>query len=215
MRWKWSLTLILLLPFSGLAFGQSADDTGAPPLGDVAKKNKDASTATPKSKPKRVFSDDDMSVRSNPIPVIALQGPDNTDNILNTIHDFKKVHDPAETERVVHEWFDEQSEVLSDAIDANVRLAQHNQLKMEAAQDGYAYANTTNYDASDYNRLRQHQLSEQWAQRSDARTARDNFQVITRIQQTFFRVRCDAILNRGKMPYDWFRIRNANGVGSY
>ena len=136
MRWKWSLTLILLLPFSGLAFGQSADDTGAPPLGDVAKKNKDASTATPKSKPKRVFSDDDMSVRSNPIPVIALQGPDNTDNILNTIHDFKKVHDPAETERVVHEWFDEQSEVLSDAIDANVRLAQHNQLKMEAAQDG-------------------------------------------------------------------------------
>jgi len=36
-----------------------------------------------------------------------------------------------------------------------------------------------------------------------------------RIQQAFFRVRCDVILNRGKTAYDWFRIRNANGVGTY
>ncbi|MGB8011449.1 MAG: hypothetical protein WCF68_07535 [Terriglobales bacterium] len=145
--------------------------------------------------------------------MVALDGPDNSQIILDAIHEFKTTHDAAETERVVHEWFDEQAEVLSAAIDANNRIAQHNQIKMEAAQDsGYGYG--YNYDG-DYNKLRQRQLSEVWAQRSDARSSRDNWQVVTRIQQVFVRVRCDAILNRGKAPYDWFRIRNANGIGTY
>src|ERR1022692_2681733 len=208
MGWKWLLAPILLLPFAGQTLGQSNDEGAPPTLGDVAQKNKDTS----KSKAKRVFTDDDLSVRKIPIPVVALEGADNTQTVLDTIHEFKRTHDAAETERVVHEWFDEQSEVLSAAIDANNRIAQHNQIKMEAAQDGYGYGG--GYDG-DYNKLRQRQLSEVWAQRSDARSNRDNWQVVMRIQQAFVRVRCDAILNRGKMPYDWFRIRNANGVGTY
>ena len=67
---------------------------------------------------------------------------------------------------------------------------------------------------SDYKKLRQRQLSEMWAQRSDARSNRDNWQFIARIQQAFARVRCDAICNRNRMPYYWFRIRNANGMGT-
>jgi hypothetical protein len=212
MRWKWLLAPVFLLLIVGQTLGQSNDEGAPAPLGDVAKKNKDNS----KSKAKRVFTDDDLSVRKNPIPAIALEGVDNTQLVLDTIHEFKTTHDAAETERVVHEWFDEQSEVLSAAIDANNRIAQHNQVKMEAAQDGYGYGNQYGgaYDG-DYNKLRQRQLSEMWAQRSDARSNRDNWQVVTRIQQTFLRVRCDAIWNRGKAPYDWFRIRNANGVGTY
>jgi hypothetical protein len=58
-------------------------------------------------------------------------------------------------------------------------------------------------------------MTERWSQRVDARSNRDNMQVIMRIQQTFARVRIDAILNRGKTPYDWFKIRCANGVGTY
>jgi hypothetical protein len=208
MSWKWLLALIVVLPIAGQALGQSTDE-GAAPLGDVAKKNKDLS----KGKAKQVITDDDMSARrKNPIPVISIQGADNSQEILDVIHEFKRTHDAAETERVVHEWFDEQSEVLSDAIEANNRIAQHNQIKMEAAQDGNGYG--VAYDG-DYAKLRQRQLSEMWAQRSDARSNRDNWLVVTRIQQVFVRVRCDAILNRGKMPYDWFRIRNANGVGTY
>jgi len=49
----------------------------------------------------------------------------------------------------------------------------------------------------------------------DARTSQNNWLNINRIQQAFVRVRCDGIFNRGKSPYDWFRIRNANGVGTY
>lgn len=216
MRRKWLLALVfvlsIMLSMIGLAFGQSTDEGTPAPLGDVAKKNKDNS----KSKAKHVFTDDDLSVRKNPIPVIALDGTDNTQAILDFIHTFKTAHDASETERVVHEWFDEQSEVLSAAIDSNNRIAQHNQVKMEAAQDGNGYGNPYNasYDG-DYSKIRQRQLSEMWAQRSDARSNRDNWQVVQRIQQAFLRVRCDAILNRGKAPYDWFRIRNANGVGTY
>ncbi|MGA3088914.1 MAG: hypothetical protein ABSD75_09895 [Terriglobales bacterium] len=211
MVWKWLLAPMLIVPLAGQVLGQNNDDGGPPPsLGEVAKKNKDTS----RSKAKRVFTDDEVSVRKSPIPAIALEGPDNTQAVLDTIHEFKATHDAAETERVVHEWFDEQSEVLASAIEANNRIAQHNQIKMEAAQDGYGgpYGGVSD---GDYNKLRQRQLSEMWAQRSDARSNRDNWQVVSRIQGAFGRVRCDAILNRGKAPYDWFRIRNANGVGTY
>jgi hypothetical protein len=206
MRWKCLLVLILILPFTGRTFGQNSDDGAPPPLGDVAKKNKDTS----KSKAKRVFSDDDVPVRNSPIPAIALQGVENIEDVLNAIHDFRSKHDAAETERVVHAWFDEQTEVLSAAIDANTKLAQHYQLRMEAAQDRAPVA----YDG-DYSKVQQSQMTERWSQRVDARSNRDNMQVIMRIQQTFARVRIDAILNRGKTPYDWFKIRCTNGVGTY
>jgi len=212
MRWKWLLALILILSFAELGLGQNSD-ADAPPLGDVAKKNSTTNKDTSKSKAKRVFTDEDMSARHNgPIPLVALQGVDNTQAVLDAIHEFKKTHDAAETERVVHEWFDEEAEVLSAAIDANTRIAEHNQVKMEAAQDGYGYGRV--YDG-DYSKLRQQQLSEMWAQRMDARSSRDNWLVVTRIQQAFVRVRCDVIWNRNKTAYDWFRIRNANGVGTY
>ena len=216
MRWKWFLALILLLPFAAVTFAQSTDNS-APSLGDVAKKNKDTSKDKDKAKPKHVFTDDDMSVRKSPIPPIALVGVENAQLILDALHEFKSTHDAATTEQMVHAWFDEESQILADAIDNNNRLAQHNRVKMEAAQDGYGYGNPYNagYDSSDYTKMRERQLSEMWAQRSDARGNQDNYMVITRIQQAFFRVRCDAIFNRNKMAYDWFRIRNANGVGTY
>ena len=81
MRWHWLLALILLCGFAGPMFGQNAEESGAPPLGDVAKKNRAGS----KVKAKRVLTDDDLSARSNPIPVIALEGAENTDNILDAI----------------------------------------------------------------------------------------------------------------------------------
>jgi hypothetical protein len=214
MRWKWLLTLILLFSSAALTFCQSADNS-APPLGDVAKKNKDVSKDKDKATAKHIFTDDDMSVRKSPIPPIALVGVENTQLILDALHEFKSTHDAATTEQMVHAWFDEESQILSDAIDNNNRLAQHNRVKMEAAQDGYGNPYNGVYDSSDYTKMRERQLSEMWAQRSDARSNQDNYMVITRIQQAFFRVRCDAIWNRNKMAYDWFRIRNANGVGTY
>lgn len=210
MRWKWLLAPILILPFAGQTLGQSSDEGTPPTLGDAAKQNKTIS----KSKAKRVFTDDNLSVRKNPLPVVALQGVDNSQDVLDAIHEFKETHTAAETERVVHEWYDEQAEVLSAAIDANTKIAQHNQLKMEMQQDGYGYGGGGASDG-DYRKVREHQIVETWGQRIDARNNRDNWQTIMRIQQAFMRVRCDTFWNRSKTPYDWFRIRNANGVGTY
>lgn len=216
MHRKWILA-IFILSFAWQAFGQTNDE-GAPSLGDVAKKNKTNDNS--KSKAKRVITDDDVNVRTNPIPVIAVQGPDNTDEVLNAIHEFKRTHEAAETERVVHEWFDEQSDVLSAAIDANARITQSNQMKMEVAQDTYQnqYQHQNQYPVdyeSDYRKMQQRQITERRSQRVDARANRDNWQVISRIQQTLIRVRCEVQLNRTKTAYDWFKIRNTNGVGSY
>ena len=211
------LALILVLLFVAQAYSQAGDNS-APPLGDVAKKNaatkdKDAST-----KAKRVFTDDDMSIRKSPIPSIALQGTDNTLDILTSIHDYRANHSAEETEDAVHEWFDEQSAVLSGAIDANVRMQKHNQMRMEAAQDRAAYPYNSNYDPDSATKMNERMTTERWSQRVESRSQQENFQVISRIQQTLIRVRVDVICRPNKTKaaaYDWFKIRTANGVGSY
>ena len=210
------LALILLISFLGLALSQSTDSS-APPLGDVAKKNstgkKDVAT-----KAKHVFSDDDMSIRKSPFPSIVLQGTENSLEILTAIHDFRANHIPEETEDAVHEWFDEQSEVLSAAIDANVRMQKHNQMRMEAAQDRAAYPYNYSYDPDSASRNSERMTTERWSQRVENRTSQENNLVISRIQQTLMRVRVDVICRPNKIKpaaYDWFRIRTANGVGTY
>src|SRR5258708_9190076 len=104
MRWHWLLALILLCGFAGPTFAQNAEESGAPPLGDVAKKNSAGSKV--KVKAKRVLTDDDLSARSNPIPVIALERAENTDNILDAIHQYSRLHHAAETKPLVRQCFD-------------------------------------------------------------------------------------------------------------
>jgi hypothetical protein len=193
--------------------GQNSGQDGAPSLGDAAKKNKEAS----KVKATRVITDEDLLGRSSPIPVISTTGPDNTDDILNAIHEFRRTHDASETDRVVHEWFDEQTEALSSAIDGNARLAQHYQQRVEVVQDESVYG--SQYDPDSYSKMQQKQITDRRARRVDARSNRDNWQVIMRIQQTFVKVRTDMFMThamiQAKSAFDWFKIRNANGVGSY
>jgi hypothetical protein len=217
MRWTPLLALILVLPWTRQTLGQSSDSS-APPLGDVAKKyaaqkDKDASTKT-----KRVFNDDDMSLRKSPIPAIALQGGDNTEEILAAIHEFRANHNQEETENVVHDWFDEESAVLSGAIDGNVRMQKHNQMRMEAAQDRFAYPYNYTYDPDFASRQNERMTTERWSQRVASRSAQENFQVIARIQQSLMKVRVDVICRPYKTKpaaYDWFKIPTANGIGTY
>jgi hypothetical protein len=217
MRSEWLLALILILPFMRQSLGQSSD-TSAPSLGDVARKNdaakkeKDAS-----AKPKRVFTDDDMSIRKSPIPSIALQGVDNTEEVLAAIHAFRATHDAAATEEEVHAWFDQQTEVLSAAIDANTQQQKHNQMRMEAAQDRSPYPYNYAYDP-DSSKMNERMTTERWSQRVQMRSSQENFQVIGRIQQALTKVRLDVICRPNKNQagaYDWFKIRAANGVGLY
>ena len=219
MRRKCVLLLTLML--SALPLVAQANDSPDQPLGDVAKKNeadkKDKDKA-PANKAKHVFTDDDMSLRKNPIPSIALQGAENTADILSAIHEFRAHHNAEETENVVHDWFDEQNQALSAAIDANTRQQKYNVMRMEAAQDRNVYPNYYNYDPDSVTKNNERLTTERWSQRVESRTMQENFQVISRVQQALMKVRVDVICQPYKIKsagYDWFKIRTADGVGSY
>ena len=219
MRSSYLVALAFVLSWALPSIAQGGDTTA--PLGDVAKKNETAKKENGSGdapKVKHVFTDDDMSLRKNPIPSITLQGTENTDDILAAIHEYRSSHSPEQTEDIVHAWFDEQAAVLSDAIDANVRTQKRNQLRMEAAQDRNSYPyNNYNFDG-DYTKLNERQTAERWSQRVETRSTQENLQVMGRIQQVFMRVRADVICRPNKTKsaaYDWFRIRTANGVNTY
>jgi hypothetical protein len=212
MRSGFLAALILGFSLSGQVAGQN-NDGGPQPLGDVAKKNDASKKENGNNKAKRVFTDDDMSVRKSPFPSIALQGADNTEEILASIHDFRAKHNAEDTENAIHDWFDAQAEVLKAAIDAGVRMQKHNQLRWESAQDRGPYI----YDG-DTAKLNERQITERFSQRVDAHSSQDNFQVISRVQQALMKVRGDLFCRPNKTratAYDWFKILNANGVGSY
>jgi hypothetical protein len=214
-----SLLMLALLPLLTLrAYGQSTDSS-ATPLGDVAKKNQaEKKDKVASTKAKRVFDNEDMSALRGPIPAITEQGEENTEEILTAIHEFRAGHDPASTEDAVHRWFDEETQVLSDAIAANIRLQKHNQMRAENAQDTLsyrAYNYPVDYDSSRY---RESITSQVWSQRVEARSSQQNAEVIMRIQQVMMRVRGDVICRPYKTApaaYDWFKIRTSNGINSY
>ena len=210
-----AILLVLLLGCTSLA--QTSDNSV--PLGDAAKKceaakkDKDAS-----AKAKKVFTDEDMSARRGPIPSIALQGPENTEEILNAIHEFRANHDPASTEEAVHKWFDQETATLSDAIDASTRMQKHNQLRAENAQDTNSYPRYNYPQDYDSSRYRESMTSQVWSQRIETRTSQENVQIIARVQQVMMKVRVDVYCRPYKTrpaAYDWFKIRTANGVNAY
>jgi hypothetical protein len=49
--------------------------------------------------------------------------------------------------------------------------------------------------------------------RLDAQRIQQDGQRVGRIQQAFLRIR--AGLQRNQLRYSWFKVRNANGVGSF
>ena len=155
MRSAILVILSLVFSISGKVASQNTD--AAQPLGDVAKKNDTAKKENAGTKAKRVFTDDDMSVRKSPIPSIALQGADNTEEVVASIHDFRAKHNAEDTENTLHEWFDAQAEVLTAAIDANVRMQKHNQMRWESVQDRGPYI----YDG-DNAKLNERQITERF-----------------------------------------------------
>ena len=182
--------------------GQTSENPSGS-LGDIVKKSRAGSAA----KAKKVFTDDDLNVRKNPIPRVSLQGEDNTDQVLNAVREFRKSHTVTELESAVHEWFDEHDQILATAAEDNTQISQHNQYRREAQDEGYE--NNTR----DYDQMRQKMATERRSQRVDARRNQDNWQAISRIQQTMQKVRMELQMNG--LRCEWFRIRQGSGVGTY
>jgi hypothetical protein len=57
-----------------------------------------------KAKAAKVFTDEDIDVHKSPIPIMNLDGDDNTDAVVEAIQKYKEKHKAEETEAVVHDW---------------------------------------------------------------------------------------------------------------
>jgi len=208
MTWKRAL-----LPTFGLAFlfslvqpmfGQSSDtDNSTPSLGEIARKNKKSTSAKAKS----VITDDNMKAQSGPIPGIALDGVDNSSEIIEAIHAFKKGHAPEGLEEAIRLWYDDSDSIFQKALEDNERL--------RIRKEDRALSQATGEYASqmDYRAAMEHRNSEIRQDRNDFRSYQRNGFLIARVQQSMMKVRTD--LQIMGLRYEWFKIRNGNGSGSF
>jgi len=196
---------ILIFLSSSSSFSQTGNSSASTPaLGDLVKKNKQAGAR----KAKVVVDDDNLHSQRGPIPAIALEGVDNSDEIIRAIQEFRKINKPAETEEAVRFWYDEFDSLMADALDDNTRLIKRKEDRSLTEATGSYYGRDGDYDKA--MQRRNSAISED---REDFRRGRKNGFTIARIQQTFMKVRTGIQI--GGLKYDWFKIRNGNGNGSF
>jgi hypothetical protein len=150
-------------------------------------------------------TDEDIAKRS-PIPRINLDGVDNFAEISAAIVDYRSKHSKEQTEQAIHDWYDEYDAMLVSAI--------RNTTESRDRRDSTLF---TGYqlcqDSTHYRECQMKYQAEMRGQRHDQLVMRDDNAVIFRVQQTFSKIRSDLAQNN--LHYDWFKIRSANGVGSY
>src|SRR5579871_1124510 len=120
-----TLVSIALIGFSALSSAaqpgqQPASATSDQPSSDasIAAAAKQSKNAKP-AHAKKVFTDEDMEASAGPLPRLRMDGPENGDEIVTAITNYKATHTPAETERAIHIWFDRYDEILAAAIQEN------------------------------------------------------------------------------------------------
>jgi hypothetical protein len=180
---------------------QVADSPETQQENSVANAAKNARTKTARAK--KVITDEDVVPQRGPLPALSFVD-DNSDEIIEAIGVYQKTHSKEETEKVVHEWYDEYDSVLG----AGVR----------GMHDSTARRNSTVYngywgcqDSPSYQNCVARRRAETRGYHDD-QTANGDMSV-GRIQQAFMKIR-GGIMQYG-LNYKWFKIRNGNGVGSF
>lgn len=209
MKYRILMAAVLALAATCLNGQQqdSACDTKADTksLGEIASKKSSGSTTS------KIRIDDDsldgaISKVKLPIPDITLDGLDNSDEIITAINDYKTHHSPEETETMLKDWWERHEAILIRAADENKALSDRRQ------DQRYYLQEQPNSD--DYRKLQQGYLDAQKAAQMDQRSMMENGMRIGRIQQTFTKVRT-GISMRCHLQYDWFKVPNGNGIGSF
>jgi hypothetical protein len=172
-------------------------------LADTVRETKAGKTA----KATKVFTDDDETAfRKSPLPQLNLDGDDNSDEILDAILKYQASHKPEETEKAVHDWYDETDGFLANAIHDSI---ESRNLRQSNLSNSYEMCQS----GGDYEQCAKRRQAEMRGARLDAQRIQQDGQRVGRIQQAFLRIR--AGLQRNQLRYSWFKVRNANGVGSF
>lgn len=200
------LTLLSLAtaPILAQQDSDSSTDNGTKSIAEIAKESRAKASANSKT----IINSEDLAKGKDqgPIPRLNMDEQDNSDEISEAIRAFKAKHTPEETERAVRDWYQEYDDMLATAIKGNKDTAQRRQF---TTYNGYWICQET----PDYNNCVARRNAELRGSHEDQVSMVENFKIISRIQQAFMRIRNQ--LNAYDLHYSWFRVRNANGSGSF
>jgi hypothetical protein len=160
----------------------------------------------PAAHAKRVIDDDDLELHKSPIPRLTLEGTDNIAEIVAAVKKYKESHTPQQTEAAFRDWFDETNDVLTAAIRESSNLR-------DLRESNINNSNDLCQDSGDWEQCQKLRLADARGARSDQNRIRNDGFVTGRIQQAFMRIRNDLMMIG--VRYEWFKIQNANGVGSF
>jgi hypothetical protein len=208
---KYRLILCIVL----LVFEAAAQNTGGSCQAPDEKKPASAddsvaaaarSSKNQKAHAKKVFSDEDMEAWSGPLPRLKMEGTENADEIIAAITTYRAKHTAEQTERVVRIWYERYDEILAAAIQNNIETRV---LRDANTSNGYELC----MESRDYQQCNNRQMAEQRGARNDQVQIAKNFNVESRIQQAFMRIRNALMMNN--LRYDWFKVRTTNGVDKF
>jgi hypothetical protein len=193
------------------AVAQSAPASCPPTTVPAADQNASVAAAARTSKKpaahaKRVIDDDDLELHKSPIPRLSLEGNDNTAEIVAAVKKYKESHTPQQTEAAFHDWYSETNDVLTAAIRESSNLR-------DLRESNINNSNDLCQDSGDWEQCQRLRLADARGARSDQNRIRNDGFVTGRIQQSFMRIRNDLMMIG--LRYEWFKIQNANGVGSF
>ena len=202
----------LLGMFAALgAYAQTAPaalpPTGVPAADQSASVAAAAKTSKkPAAHAKRVIDDDDLELHKSPIPRLSLEGAENTAEIVAAVKKYKESHTPRQTELAFRDWFDDTNDALTAAIRESSNLR-------DLRESNLNNSNDLCQDSGDWEQCQKLRLADARGARSDQNRIRSDGFVTGRIQQAFMKIRNDLMMIG--IHYEWFKIQNANGVGSF
>lgn len=204
------LAVGVILTCSGLCMAQSA----APPANSQGSASTDTSLAgaarrakaQKNARAKNVLTGDDLEETDGPLPRLNLDGEENADYVTTAIVRYHETHSPQQTEEVVHTWFDRYDQALASAI--------RDDLDLMAGR----YTNTSNENqdcqqSQNSGRCEDQQMAGRRTPSDWSSRKRKDEDLIGRLQQSFITVRRG--MRQKKFGYDWFKVRTADGVGSF
>jgi hypothetical protein len=191
-------------------FAQSAP-VSCPPTPTTVDQNASVAAAArttkrPAARAKKIIDDDDLALHHSPIPRLNLDGVDNIGEIEAAIKKYKESHTPPQTEDMVRDWFEETNDVLVAALRETSSLR-------DLRESNSNNMNDLCQDSGDWEQCQKLRMADARGARRDQNRIRNDGMVAGRIQQAFMKIRVD-MSNMG-LRYEWFKIQNANGVGSF
>lgn len=141
-----------------------------------------------------------------PLPKLRMDGPENGEEIVAAIGEYKASHTPDETEAAVRAWYERYDQDLAAAI-------KQNQVVSSLREENSSNGNEICRQGGDYMACENRRRAEYIGTRHDQNTLQNNVQLEVRIQHAFMKVR--GGIARYNLHYDWFKIRTTNGIDTF